>query len=144
MLFRSNARTGLFLVLALGAASSAVALPSSAVFVYSQTAANCSGVSCDTQLSLATNTGPVTLTATNRGWVTPGGTNNGAGAANNYLVGRCGASDSCSGGDIIVRNWSAFSLPVGALASISSATLLLDVPAPNTPNQGVHTTWGGR
>lgn len=131
-----------FLLITFGATSSVYAFQSSGVFSYSGVAANCSGASCDTQLSLVTNTGTVVLTATNRGWVTPTGGNNGSGVANNYMVGLCGSSDSCVGGDAIFRNWFAFSLPVGAFATISSATLLLDVPAPTLPQLGVYNSWG--
>ncbi|MBI3147915.1 MAG: IPTL-CTERM sorting domain-containing protein [Betaproteobacteria bacterium] len=112
-----------------------------ATFAYSGFAADCGG-SCDTQLQLATNTGPVTLTATNRGWVSSTGSNNGSSATNSYIAGFCSSTDSCTGGNTLWRNWFAFALPVGGFATISSATLLLDVPAPTAPPQGVY-NFGG-
>jgi hypothetical protein len=113
-----------------------------ATFAYSGFAAYCGG-SCDTQLQLATNTGPVTLTATNRGWITSGGGNNGALANGSYVVGFCSNTDSCLGSNTLWRNWFAFALPVGAFATITSATLLLEVPAPAVPEQGVY-NFGGQ
>lgn len=131
----------LVVVLVSGGANLAQAQTSWATFAYSNIAANCGG-SCDTQLQLATNTGTVTLTATNRGWISSTGGNNGSAATSNYIAGFCSSTDTCSGGNTLWRNWFAFALPVGAFASISSATLLLDVPAPAGPLQGVY-NFGG-
>ncbi len=130
----------LVVVLISAGAKVAQAQSSWATFAYS-IASSCGG-SCDTQLQLATNTGPVTLTATNRGWVSSTGLNNGASATNNYIAGFCSSADTCSGGNSLWRNWFAFALPVGGFSTISSATLLLDVPAPAAPAQGVY-NFGG-
>ncbi len=129
----------LVVVLFPGGAKIALAQSSWATFAYS-IGSNCGGT-CDTQLQLATNTGPVTLTATNRGWISSTGGNNGALATGNYIAGFCSATDSC-GANTLWRNWFAFALPVGAFASISSATLLLEVPAPTAPAQGVYNIGG--
>ncbi len=131
----------LLVVLFSSGATVAQAQTSWAAFAYSGVGANCGGT-CDTQLQLATNTGTVTLTATNRGWISSAGANNGSAATGNYIAGFCSSTDSCLGANTLWRNWFAFALPVGAFASISSATLLLEVPAPSVPQQGVY-NFGG-
>lgn len=67
------------------------------------------------------------ITASNRGWVSDNGSNNFGGAASNYIVGVCGSSDSCSGGDDDHHNYFAFS--VGNVGNVTSAVLKLYQPS---------------
>lgn len=116
------------------ASTSALALPSSAVFSYSGQP----GAPADVRLEVVTNTGTYQINGSLRGWVAADGSNLGADPANNYIAGLCGSSDSCRGDDVEVRNWYAFSLVTTAFTSITSASLLLDVPNPGSGDQGVY------
>ncbi len=116
------------------ASTAAHALPSSAVFAYTGQP----GAVTDVRLELATNTGVYTINSVLRGWVKPDGDNNGASGTNNYITGLCGSDDSCLGSDSDHRTWFTFSLVTTAFSSISSATLLLDVPSPGGGDQGVY------
>ena len=115
-------------------AGAAQAAQSSAVFAYS-------GSPTPAQLQLTTTTGPVTLQATNAGWVDSSGSNNGSAVNRNYIAGTCG-TDSCSGNGLETRNWFAFQMPAGVTLTITSATLSILVPNPTPPQQGVYTITG--
>jgi len=91
----------------------------------------------DSQASFAYTPGPAggatltlngntVLTATQRGWITATGVNNGGGVDGNYLVGRCGSSDNCVGDDILRRNY--FSFDLAGVGTINSAALGLVQP----------------
>jgi hypothetical protein len=94
------------------------ASPSHAVFAFT-------GGSNNTVLQI---NGATNIPATTRGWYQSTGNANGASATNNYIVGLCG-NDSCNESDNLYHNWFVFTLPVGV--TITSAVLLLDVPAGN-------------
>jgi hypothetical protein len=68
--------------------------------------------------------GTTLLTATSRGWVQDTGSNNGGNAGQNFLAGRCGSSDACSGNDSFYNNYFIFNL-ASITGAITSAVLQL-------------------
>jgi PEP-CTERM motif len=68
--------------------------------------------------------GTTLLTATSRGWVKDTGANNGGGVGANFVAGRCGSSDACSGDDSFYNNYFIFNL-ANVTGAITSAVLQL-------------------
>ena len=108
---------------ALIAATPAMAVPSRAMFAYTNNV-----TANDVQLVL--NGGTTILNAVNRGWYSNVGDHN---ALNkNYIVGLCGAGpDPCLGDDLVHNNYFVFDLGEGT--SVASAVLKLMNP-PNAVN----------
>jgi len=80
-------------------------------------------------VELQTNNG--NFVATNTGWYDIGGNH---GAANpDYIVGLCGSSDSCNGGDDVFNNFFAFNGQTG----VTSATLSVYLPNPGAIYPGL-------
>ena len=69
--------------------------------------------------------GTTLLTASSRGWVDDGGNNNGGSAGANFIAGRCGSSDACSGSDNFYNNYFVFNLANFTGGTITSAVLQL-------------------
>ena len=115
---KNSIKLGLAIALAATLPATAMALPSRASFAYSG-----GGVA-----QLFVN-GSTTISAVSQGWVANNGLNNGGGAGGNYIAGRCGSSDVCSGDDSIYNNYFVFDL--SGISAISSAELRLAQPSSN-------------
>ena len=95
---------------------------------------------CVVQLQLMTDTGPRTLTTFARGNIGSDGNPVGNTNGSSYMVGFCSPPECLR--SLELRNWFAFILSGGGYSTITSATLLISVPAQSGPLGSIYLPQG--